>query len=249
MKEVIVFFVGIAVGAVNSVGGGGMLLGFPVLLAIGVPAIIANATGKLVVLPGQISSAFGYRRFLPTIPKRYYLLIIPGAIGGVAGALLLERTSVVQFEGLVPYLVLAAVALFAFEPILQKRLEGRKHRKIVLPLPYMFVLMLVSSVYAGYFGVGFGFLMLSFLSFSSLRNIHQMNLIKNICGGFAVIFTIVALLHGSLINWKFGIVMAAGNGIGGYMMARSAPKVPPALIRGVDISFGLATALYFLLYK
>jgi hypothetical protein len=249
MKEALVFLVGIAVGAINSVGGGGMLLGFPVLVAIGLPAIIANATGKLVVLPGQVGSIFGYRKFLSSTPRRYYVLIIPGAIGGAAGALLLKRTSNAQFETVVPYLVLAAVILFALQPTLQKRLQRHKRRKVLLPLPIIAVCMLAVSIYAGYFGIGFGFMMLALLSFSGLRSIHHMNLVKSIVGSFTAVCTVSTLISSSLIDWKFGVIMAIGNGIGGYGMARMAPRLPSALIRGVVICLGVLTAFYFLLHR
>jgi uncharacterized protein len=247
MKEIIVFIVGIVVGGINSVGGGGMLLGFPVLLAAGLPAIVANATGKIVVMPGQLTSAYGYRRFLRGIPRHYFLLIIPGAIGGIIGAELLKRTTAAQFEGFVPYLILLAVTMFALEPAMQRELQHhKKHHKVVMPLGILATCMLFAAVYAGYFGIGFGFIMLSLLGMSKLRSIHHMNLVKNIIGGATVVTTIAVLLPTSLIDWKLGLSMAAGNGIGGYIMARLAPKLPAKLIRTVIVIFGIATALYYL---
>ena len=74
MHEVILFFVGIVVGAMNSVAGGGMLIGFPVMLAVGMPPITANATGSIVVLPGLLGSSFGYRKYLHRLPRKYLLL-------------------------------------------------------------------------------------------------------------------------------------------------------------------------------
>jgi len=249
MKELFVFVVGIVVGSINSVGGGGMLLGFPVLLAAGLPAIVANATGKLAVLPGQFTSAFGYHKFLRAIPRSYLLLLIPAAVGGAIGAELLKRTTWSQFESIVPYLVLTAVALFAAEPMLEREFhQTKKRRKAVLPLWVMAVCMLIVSTYAGYFGAGFGFVMLSVFGLSELKSIHHMNLLKNLVGAATVLATIVVLLPSALINWKFGIIMAAGNGIGGYVTARLAPKLPASAVRGIVICLGVLTAVYFLLH-
>ena len=244
LTDIVLFAVGLFVGAVNSVAGGGMLVGFPTLIALGLPAIIANATGKVVVLPGQLSSAFGYRRLLRTLPKRYLLLIIPCLIGGAAGAVLLKHTPSDQFEQLAPILILAAVILFSLQPLLQRRLEKNKHHKVLLPLGYIMLLVLVTAVYGGYFGAGFGFIVLSFLGFSGLRSIHHMNLLKNLIGALSAVIAVIVLLPTLLINWHFGVVMGIGNGVGGYVGARLAPKVPAGIIRLFVICFGIATAIY-----
>lgn len=244
LTDIVLFAVGVFVGAVNSVAGGGMLVGFPTLIALGLPAITANATSKLIVLPGQLTSAFGYRRLLRTLPKRYLLLILPCALGGAAGAVLLKRTPGMQFEHLAPVLVLAAVILFAFEPLLHRYIEKRRHRKAILPLGIIALLVLVTAVYGGYFGAGFGFIVLSYLGFSNLRSIHHMNLMKNLIGAFSALIALTVLIPTSLINWHFGILMGIGNGVGGYVGARLAPKVPAGIIHAFIVCFGILTAIY-----
>ncbi len=116
LQELILFLVGIIVGIMNAIAGGGLLLGFPVLLATGMPALVANATGNFVVLPGLITSAFGYRKYLRKVPPQYLLLAIPCAIGTATGAIILRHTSFDNFQNLVPGLILFAVVLFIFQP-------------------------------------------------------------------------------------------------------------------------------------
>ena len=52
LTDILLLLVGVVVGAMNAIAGGGMLLGFPVLLAVGLPALVANASSAVVVLPG-----------------------------------------------------------------------------------------------------------------------------------------------------------------------------------------------------
>ncbi len=99
--DFILFFVGLLVGAMNAIAGGGMLVGFPVLLAVGIPALIANATSNIIILPGQLASAYGYRKYLREVPKQYLWLLPPCAIGAAIGALILRNTSSNHFEQLV----------------------------------------------------------------------------------------------------------------------------------------------------
>ncbi len=42
MTDIFLLITGFIVGGMNAIAGGGMLIGFPALLAIGVPAIVAN---------------------------------------------------------------------------------------------------------------------------------------------------------------------------------------------------------------
>src|ERR1700733_6308668 len=102
MNDIILFGVGIAVGAMNAIAGGGMLIGFPVMLAVGLAPLTANATNYIVVLPGQLAAIIGYRSYLRKVPRSYLLLIIPCVIGGAIGSYSLKHTSAGRFADLVP---------------------------------------------------------------------------------------------------------------------------------------------------
>lgn len=246
MTEIILLLVGIVVGAMNSVAGGGMLIGFPALLAFGVPPLVANATGNIVTLPGQLASAFGYRKYLRKLHRKYLLLLIPCLVGSVGGALVLRHTSHAQFESIVPVLIFAAVALFALQPFLHFQLHrhitkrGRKPHTLTL----ISIALLPVSFYGGYFGPGFGFIMLAFLGFTSIHDVHKMNALKNIGSAVICLSSFLCLWGAGLFNWKYGLVMAAGSIIGGYSGARVAQQFSSHAIRIVVIVIGFSAAAY-----
>lgn len=249
MTELILFLVGIVVGAMNAIAGGGTLVGFPVLLAVGVPPLIANATSSIIVLPGQISSAYAYRKYIKQLPKRYLVLIIPCAIGAAIGTIILRTTSPVNFEKLVPGLIIFAVALFAYQPFLhrmvRKHLHGTvKHRRSIRPLVILCIAMFPLAIYGGYFGAGMGFIMLAFLGFTRLHEVHQINALKNLMAACVVIVSIIFLLGAHLIDWKHGLIMGGGNLIGGYVGARGAQRFSSHGIRIIVIVIGVSTAAY-----
>lgn len=70
-KDALLLVTGFIVGGVHAIAGGGMLIGFPLLIALGIPPIVANATGAVVTIPGQITAAFGYRQYLKSTPALY----------------------------------------------------------------------------------------------------------------------------------------------------------------------------------
>ncbi len=233
-------------GMVNSVAGGGIIVVFPALLAVGMPPITANATSNIVSWPGALASAFGYRKHLRTLPAKYILLLIPCLLGAIGGAFLLEKTDSSQFSHIIPYLVLAAVLLFIAQPFLHRHLERnlRAHRNA--PLMIIGLALLPMSIYGGYFGAGFGFLMLAFLSFTRLTNVHQINGLKNLAGAAITLTCTIYFGATGLIDWRYAPAMIAGSLLGGFFGARLAQKVNPAIVHNfiVVLSLGVALVLF-----
>ena len=52
---------GLLAGAVNAVAGGGSLISFPALLAVGYPSVPANVTNNVALLPGYVGGTVAYR--------------------------------------------------------------------------------------------------------------------------------------------------------------------------------------------
>jgi uncharacterized membrane protein YfcA len=246
MHEFLLFLVGIIVGGMNAIAGGGMLIGFPALLAAGLPALSANATGYVVIIPGQIASVFGYRKYLSKLRARYLLLLVPCLLGGAIGATLLRNTSREAFAMYVPWLILFAVVLFAAQPYihfhLRRHIAGKTNSNQTLALLSLGILP--TATYGAYFGPGFGFIMLAFLSFAKLKDIHLMNAMKNLAGLCIASMAVVFIYSAHLIDWRLGLAMAGGNAIGGFYGARISQRFSTHAIRIVVIVVGLGAALY-----
>jgi uncharacterized membrane protein YfcA len=99
-------------GAVNAVAGGGTLITFPTIVALGVPPLVANATSTVALWPGAVGGLWGYRGELAGARSWAVRFAVPSIIGGGAGASLLLVTSAGAFEQIVPFLVLGATVLF-----------------------------------------------------------------------------------------------------------------------------------------
>ncbi|MGE5813994.1 MAG: sulfite exporter TauE/SafE family protein, partial [Acidobacteriota bacterium] len=154
-------------GMVNSIAGGGTLLTFPALIALGVPPLVANATSTVALWPGALSSMYGYRAHLRGFLRWSMIFAIPSLLGGGTGAWLLLHTSESRFEAIVPWLVLGATFLFGIQGPLMKRLRPQRElrrddgsfapRHGATALMWQFLV----GVYGGYFGAGIGILMLA----------------------------------------------------------------------------------------
>jgi uncharacterized membrane protein YfcA len=244
-KDIILLAAGFVVGAMNAIAGGGMLVGFPVLVALGIPPLLANATSPIVAMPGQVASAIGYRKFVRRIPRRYALLLIPSVLGAAAGSLTLRHTPAHDFAHIVPLLVLFGVCLFTFQPLLHFHLHTHvtERSKKWLPLALIALAVLPLSFYGGYFGAGYGFMMLAFLGLTNLQDTHMMNCMKNIAATFVSATSIVCLYSAHLIQWRTGLIMAVGSVTGGYLGARGAQKVSGHWLRIAIIIIGMAAVV------
>jgi len=243
--------VGAIAGAVNAVAGGGSLILFPVLLSQGLAAITANATMILVVQPGTISSAYGYRKHLRKLPIGYYLLLAPCLAGGFVGATILVKTSNVDFEHIVPYFMAFALLLLLFQSqvhhwIYTNRrvaLKKRHHATLLLIVAAAFFTI---SLYGGYFGAGFGIIALAFLGLTKLTDIQQMNGLKNLAGVCIGISGGGYFIEHGLIDWRILPLFAAGNLFGGYFGATYSSKLHTRTLRiGIVIIGTIITAALF----
>src|SRR5262245_28257098 len=119
---------GAVAGAVNAVAGGGSLLSFPLLLAVGLRPVPANATNLVALLPGYLGGTVAYRRELTGQRARMRALGATSAVGAGCGTALLLVAPASAFDTLAPFLVLLACALLAAQPALSRWVGERRDR-------------------------------------------------------------------------------------------------------------------------
>ncbi|WP_442940172.1 sulfite exporter TauE/SafE family protein [Nocardioides sp. B-3] len=127
LDQVVVLVTGLAAGILTSTVGVASLLSFPVLVAVGLPPVVANASNTIGMTPGALSGSWGYRSELREHPR--VAAIVPGTcgVGSVAGAvLLLPALPPAVFEGVVPWLILGTCLLVGIQPRLSARLRARR---------------------------------------------------------------------------------------------------------------------------
>ena len=103
----------VAAGVVNAVAGGGTLITFPVLTAVGVPAVPANVTNTVALCPGFFGATLAQREALRGQRRRLWITVPVGVVGGIIGGVLLLATNEETFRGIIPFLLLLASALLA----------------------------------------------------------------------------------------------------------------------------------------
>ncbi|HEY1059090.1 MAG TPA: sulfite exporter TauE/SafE family protein [Limnobacter sp.] len=233
-------------GAVNSVAGGGTFFSFPVLLAVGVPPVIANATNSVALWPASLAGAWAYRGEMARYKAHLLPLAVVALLGGLLGGGLLLMTHDSLFSQLIPWLLLLATALFAFSRPLSKlaaRWGGQGHQHF--GVGGLLVQGLV-SVYGGFFGAGMGILMLASLSIQGIDDVHELNALKN--GLSAVVYSVasVTFIVAGSIWWTHTVVMVVAAAVGAYLGVVVARRIPAQWLRACIVLVGLVlTVVYF----
>jgi uncharacterized membrane protein YfcA len=250
---VLLFFAAAVGGALNAVAGGGSFLTLPALILAGVSPVVANATSTLALWPASLSSTVAYRRELRS--SRQWLVVLGAAsvAGGLAGALLLVRTSDDAFLRLLPWLMLIAAATFTFGDKLRPRPKAGaaashpfEHGAAWRPgLIGVVVAQLLIATYGGYFGGGMGIMMLATMSLAGMTNIHEMNGLKSFLGVAINGLALATFILSRTISWRYGLAMAVGATLGGYLTASFARRIDAKHVRRFVTVVGWAMTAYF----
>lgn len=111
---------GVLAGIANTIGGGGSLLSYPALLGAGLNPLAANVTNTVGLVPGLLTGSHGYRAELVGQGRRVARLLVPMSIGGLAGTVLLLRTSPGVFTRVIPWLIIVGCLALLFQPVLAR---------------------------------------------------------------------------------------------------------------------------------
>jgi uncharacterized membrane protein YfcA len=245
----IAFIAAFVAGAINSVAGGGTMISFPALVALGLPSVIANATNTVGIWPGSVGSIWGFRRELGRLNRRLLWLLVPAAVGGGLGAWLLRQTSTLTFDRLVPVLLLFATVMFMIQGPVQRYLKSTEAAQIGGSrwLTAALLAQFAVAIYGGYFGAGMSIMNLSILGLLGMTDILEMNAMTSLIS--LVINGIAGLLFAfnGLVDWLFVSAMVVGALAGGFGAAGAARRIGKPAIRRfiIGVGFALVAAMAF----
>ena len=232
-------------GAVNALAGGGTLISFPVLTAIGIPAVNANATNTVALCPGYVGGTYALRTEIDATGEPLRARIVAGGVGGLLGALALLGTSEAVFRSIVPYLILLSCVLLAVQDPLRRWIAGRGSggRLPVLELGGI----LLAGVYGGYFGAGLGIMLIAVLGLFSAVPFVQLNAVKQPLAAAVNLSAAAFLVFSGRVEWSLVLVMAPASLLGGAVGGRLSTRVPATKFRWVVIAIGVAISIVYLL--
>ena len=236
-----------AAGAVNALAGGGTLITFPMLTAIGIPAVAANVTNTVALCPGYLGATLAQWKDIKEQKRRLLWFVPASVLGGIIGGVLLLNTGERLFRDLVPYLILlASVLLSISDPlrawVVQRTSQGEKTAEMVAvaSLPVM-----LAAVYGGYFGAGLSIIILAVLGLLLTDSLTRLNALKQVLAFSVNIAAAIFFLFSGKVVWPAALVMAVCALAGGSLGGRLAGKIRPAVLRWVVVGIGLVVAIIY----
>jgi len=230
-------------GVINAIAGGGSLLTFPALLLTGMGSVAANATNTLAVWPGTMSSVWAYRAIIAEERKRAVALALPSALGGLVGSWVLLHTSEKAFDAVVPWLVLFACALVAFQPQIGRFVQGHRATAEAQVPAALWIAQLLVAFYGGYFGAGMGIVMLAFMGVLLPGSLQHANGLKLVCSGVINAVAALYFLFMRTASLPHAALMAVASIAGGWAGAHLAQRLPARAMRVAVVTYGVVLAL------
>jgi uncharacterized membrane protein YfcA len=235
-------------GVVNALAGGGTLITFPTLVALGVPAVSSNITNTVALCPGYFGGTYAQRGDLAEQRPRLVPIGVVSGAGGLLGSILLVASSEDLFRTLVPFLLLGACALLAFQDRIRGALPPRPDTagEPMAP-PSRFVLggVFVIAVYGGYFGAGMGIVALAALGIALPDNMVRINALKQYIAFITNVVAASFFIGSGKVVWSLAAVMAPASLLGGNSGGRLVRKLNPRVLRAVVVTLGVVVAVRF----
>ncbi len=267
-QELLLVLAGFGAGVVNGAAGGGTLISFPALLAVGYPALTANVSSTVGIWPGYLGGVAGFRR--EVADQREELRRLAGTVvgGAVLGGVLLLTTPSGDFRSLAPFLLLFSCLLFGAQPWLAARLRlvrggatagaeaaggerrssqaGQDGRGRRLHAAFLHGGCFVAAVYGSYFGAGLGVVLLAVLGLATAQPLARVNGLRSVLSLIVNTVALLIFVAHAHVAWGAAGLMDGSALVGGYVGARLARRIPTVVLRSIIVVVGLVTAAYLL---
>ena len=238
------FLAGVACGLINVVSAGGSFITLPLLIFMGLPATVANATNRVAIFMQNMVSVPTFYLKKELDLKGASLLAIPAVLGGVVGSFVAVSLDDKMMKRVIAIVLL--VMLFSLFFQAERWLKGVvKVRKGPLTVKE-FVSFFFVGIYGGFIQAGVGVFLLAASVWATGYSLKQANPIKVF---IALSYTIVALVIFSandLIRWEYGVILGLGNMLGAWLGVHLSIKGGANLIRWMLVVVILFFSLYFL---
>ncbi|MEA3406717.1 MAG: sulfite exporter TauE/SafE family protein [Chloroflexota bacterium] len=228
---IIILVAGLVAGFVNTMAGGGSFLTIAALELTGLPIIMANGTNRVAVEVQTIMAILGFRSKGISDAKLSIQFAIPALLGAVLGAYLVIDLPTTIFRRFMAVAMLMMLVILVIRPtrwFKERQIEMTPKRKLLGA-----VALFVVGIYGGAIQAGVGFLLIASLVVVAGLNLVQANSHKVFIIATYTLFALGTFALKGQVNWILGLILAVGNGVGGWLASRLAVEKGEGLVRAV----------------
>jgi uncharacterized protein len=214
--------VGIIAGFINTVAGAGSLLTLPLLMFLGLPANIANGTNRIGILLHNIVGVATFKQHKVLNFREGLRMGVPATIGSLVGA----QIAINLDEAIMTKTIGGLLVIMFFVIILNpdRWIQSREGHAPVKRWLQIIIFFLI-GIYGGFIQAGVGFFLLAGLVLGAGIDLVKANAIKVFIVLLYTPFALAVFMYNHQVNYKLGLILAAGNMIGAFLGAKYAVKV------------------------
>lgn len=209
--EIILLFVsGIAVGIINTLGGGGSVITMALFMAMGMPVSLANGTNRIAVVMQNLSATIAFMRKNMLDIKSSLHLGVPTIVGTIIGSLLAIDVSETTFKVCLS-VVLAVILIYL---ILDRNKTPNVEGHMLVIRWWHYLLFFFVGFYGGYIYIGLGFLILAVTIWTMRLDIVTANVLKGCVIFISTPFALAVFMWNGQVDYVAGLIHGVGNILG-----------------------------------
>jgi uncharacterized membrane protein YfcA len=240
VQFLIVYLTGTLAGFINVVGGGGSILTLPVLMWIGLPSSVANATNRIAILSESIAGAVGFSSKGIRPERTVIPAVIFASAGSILGSFFVLSIQTERLNRVIAILLLLATFITVFRP--PKVKIGKAS------LLSTAVVFLVVGFYGGFIQAGVGFLLMAAITFVFGFDLVLTNATKVVTTLVYTSFSVIVFASRGMIDWIPGLVLSLGNMTGAFLAVRLSVRKGVKFTRWILIVVVLINTIKYLLF-
>lgn len=217
MEYAIAIIGGLIGGFMNTVASSGTAVTLPLLMFMGLPPAVANATNRIPVVVGVLIASVTFIRSGVMNWNLAIKVVLPCTLGAILGAVIVDRIPAELVKILIVIAVVMALLLLltnfkrAFERAIDALPRYRWQEAV-----YLFL----TGLWIGLIVLDGGTYLLMVLMLSMQLPLLKANAYKNLASVFTSGFSLAVMAIEGYVNWEIGGIMAIGSLAGGYIGAR-----------------------------
>lgn len=235
---------GFLAGFINTLAGSGSLITVPLLMFLGLPANVANATNRVMIFLSFLVGVSSFKQQKVFKVRENISLALPAIIGAIIGAKIAVDINELILTRIIGGLMVVMLVIIIYKPQrwLSNPMESVKPKFTIV----QYVVMFFIGLYGGFIQIGVGLFLLSGLVLSVKYNLVKANAVKMLIVLVYTAFALGIFIYSGQVNFLAGILLAVGSMLGAYLATKVAVKWGPKFVRVVLITVVSLAAFRFL---
>ncbi len=232
---------GLFAGFVNTLAGSGSLITLPLLMFLGLPANIANGTNRIGVFVQSLVSSTSFKKQKLFTVREGLRMSLPALAGALLGSLIAVRINERIMELLIGGLLIIMFFIILYKP--EQWVRDHAHSAIMRRRWWVPVVFFFIGIYGGFIQAGVGFFLLGALVLGAGLGLTKANAHKVFIVAVMTTIALVVFIASDQIHYLYGIVLAAGQGVGAWLGSRVAVSWGPRVVRIILLVAIMASAI------